>query len=82
MYINREVKLMSAIAKDIAKMVDILPESDQELAYEFMKKLILAWDPDYTKVTDEERKSIKEAEESGFVAEEDIDWNDLSAYRE
>lgn len=30
---------------------------------ERMKKLILAWDPDYTKVTDEE-KSIKEGDEA------------------
>ena len=35
---------MSAIAMDIARMVDMLPESDQQFAREFVKKLVLAWD--------------------------------------
>ena len=30
---------MSAIAMDIARMVDMLPESDQQFAREFVKKL-------------------------------------------
>ena len=40
---------MSAIAMDIARMVDMLPESDQQFAREFVKKLVLAWDPDLYK---------------------------------
>lgn len=38
---------------------------------------ILAWDPDFTKVTKEEAKEIKEAEESGFINESEIDWDNL-----
>ena len=37
-----------------------------------------AWDPDFTKVTPEEAQRIKTAEESGFVADCDIDWDHLS----
>ena len=66
---------MSSIAMDTAKLIDILPRTDQEFAYEFVKKLILAWDPDFTKGTPEEAKAIAAAEESGFVSEDEIDWD-------
>ena len=73
---------MSTLAMDIAKMVDMLPESDQAFAYEFVKKLVLAWDPDFTKVTPKEARQIQEAEESGFIPEKDIDWDNLGKYAE
>lgn len=41
---------MSTKTAEIAKMIDMLPDSDKELAYELIKKLVLAWDPDYTKL--------------------------------
>lgn len=47
---------------------------------ELEKDLLRAWDPDYTKVTPQEAQELLEAEASGFVDEEDIDWNDLSKY--
>ena len=37
-----------------------------------------AWDSDFTKVTPEEAQRIKAAEESGFIADRDIDWDHLS----
>lgn len=43
-------------------------------------ELLRAWDPDFTKVTPEEAARIDAAEKSGFVADGDIDWNNLSAY--
>ena len=42
-------------------------------------ELVKAWDPDFTKVTPEEAQRIRAAEESGFVADSDIDWDNLSA---
>ena len=71
---------MSSTAMNIARMVNMLPESDQLFAQEFIRKLVLAWDPDFTKATPEEMKSMEEAEKSGFISEEDIDWNDLGKY--
>jgi len=68
---------MSEIAIDTAKMIDILPEDDQKFAYEFVKKLVLAWDPDFTKVTPDEAKRISAAEESGFISEDEIDWDSM-----
>lgn len=46
----------------------------------YILKLVLAWDPDFTKVTPKEAKEIDEAEKSGFVAESEIDWDNLSQY--
>ena len=69
---------MSGIVAEAARMMDMLPESEQSFACEFIKKLVRAWDPDFTKVTPEEAARISRAEESGFVAEEDVDWEHLS----
>lgn len=71
---------MSEIAVDAARMLNMLPEEDQHFAYEFIKRLVKAWDPDFTKVTAEEAARICAAESSGFVVESEIDWNDLSNY--
>lgn len=71
---------MSETAMNAARMLNMLPEEDQNFAYEFIKKLVLAWDPDFTKVTPEEKSRIEAAEESGFVSDEDIDWEHLSQY--
>ena len=71
---------MAPMSQEIAKMVDMLPEHEQSLAYELVRRLVRAWDPDYTKVTPEERAHIQKAEESGFVSEQDIDWDHLEQY--
>ena len=70
---------MSNMAIDAARMMDMLPDEDKTFAYELIKKLVKAWDPDFTKVTPEEAQRIKAAEESGFVVDSDIDWDNLSA---
>nr|WP_303999216.1 hypothetical protein [Ruminococcus bromii] len=71
---------MSTKTAEIAKMIDMLPDSDKKLACELIKKLVLAWDSDYTKVTEQEYKDITEAENGDFVSEDDIDWDNLSRY--
>lgn len=53
---------MSTLVADTTLMLEELPVSEQKLAYEFIKRLVLAWDPDYTKVTPNEALSLKEAE--------------------
>lgn len=70
---------MSNMAMDAARMMDMLPDEDKNFAYEFIKKLVKAWDPDFTKVTPEEAARIEAAEKSGFIAESDIDWDNLGA---
>lgn len=69
---------MSNMALDAARLMDMLPDDDKSFAYEFIKKLVKAWDPDFTKVTPEEAEKIKAAENSGFIADSDVDWDNLS----
>ncbi len=68
---------MSTIVMQAAELMQALPQSEQQFAYEFIKKLVLAWDPDFTKVTDDEKNCISKAEKSGFVDDRDIDWNSI-----
>lgn len=45
----------------IAEMVDMLPKDKQNVVYEYIKKLILEWDPDFTKLTPNERVRLEKA---------------------
>ncbi|MCM1231379.1 MAG: hypothetical protein NC489_14755 [Ruminococcus flavefaciens] len=71
---------MSTQVQEIAKMLDMLPEQEQNLAVELLKRIVLAWDSDYTKLTPKEAKELAEAENSGYIDEEDIDWDNLEKY--
>ena len=75
-----EVIVMSTQVQKITEMLEMLPEQEQNLALEFMKRIVLAWDPDGTKLTPNEAAERVEAEKSGYIDEEDIDWNDLDKY--
>lgn len=68
---------MSGIVMEAARLMDVLPEADKIFAYEFIKKLVLAWDPDFTKVTEEEAAQIEAAKNSGFVDADEIDWESI-----
>ncbi len=69
---------MAPLAQQIADMVDMLPETDQALAFELVKKLVLAWDPDYTKLTPAEKaeleKAAAEMEAGDYVADSAEIW--------
>ena len=75
----KEVNMMSAATREMIDLMAILPESEQNFALEFVRKLVIAWDPDYTKVTPAERKALEEAEKSiaeeGTVSHDDINWD-------
>ena len=68
---------MPNIAMDASCLPDAFLGVDQTFVNECSKEQLLAWDPDFTKVTPEEAARIKAAEESGFVAEKEIDWDNL-----
>jgi len=55
-------------------MVEMLPEQEQNLAFELIKRLVLAWDPDFTKLTPAEAMELEEAqveyERGEFIWEE------------
>lgn len=70
---------MTSVTKQIIDMVDMLPENEQELACEVLKRLVLAWDPDYTKITPVEALQIaqakKEIENGEIINHTEIDWD-------
>lgn len=70
---------MAPIAQQIADMVDMLPEKDQALAFELVKKLVLAWDPDFTKVTPAEKAEIDKAtvemEAGEYLTDQAVNWD-------
>ena len=68
---------MSNMAMEAARLMDMLPESDQNFAYEFIKKLVRAWDPDFIKLTPEEARRVDEAEKGEFIDARDIDWSKI-----
>ena len=37
-------------------LLECLPKTEQNFAYEFIKKLVRAWDPDWTKLTPSEKE--------------------------
>ena len=48
--------------------------------YDFIKRMLFAWDSDYTKVTGQEREKIAHAESSSFIDEDEIDWDNIEEY--
>ena len=70
---------MSGTVREAVNLLEILPEQEQDFALEFIKKLVLAWDPDFTKVTPFERRELEEAEkdiqENGTVSHDAINWD-------
>ena len=73
---------MSPKTKQMIELYEMLPEQEQELAFETVKRFVLAWDPDFTKVTPVERKRIDAAEARGFISDDEIDWDNLDKYVE
>ena len=70
---------MSTTTKQAINLMELLPESEQNFALEFIKKLVIAWDPDVTKVTPAERAKLEEAQreiENGETISHDaINWD-------
>ena len=69
---------MTANEQEMIRLYNFLPDVDKDFALTFMKKLVLAWDPDFTKLTPMERADLEESRadfENGMtVRMEDIDW--------
>ena len=71
---------MSSDTQNIINMLEMLPDNERILAEELIKRIALAWDPDFTKVTEEERYRIEMAEASGYIPAEAIDWDNMGQY--
>ncbi|HHV96094.1 MAG TPA: hypothetical protein GXX37_06415 [Clostridiaceae bacterium] len=70
---------MSKISKQIIDMIDMLPEQEQRLVFEIIKRMVLAWDRDFTKLTPVEKERLmraqKEIERGETVDHSEIDWD-------
>jgi len=70
---------MSPVTRQIVEMIDMLPEQEQQLAFELIKRMVLAWDSDFTKLTPLERdtltKADKEISNGEIVDHSEIDWS-------
>ena len=70
---------MSPVTKQIVELVSMLPEQEQQLAYELIKRIVLAWDPDFSKLTSVEKESLekadKEIEDGNLLEHSEIDWS-------
>ena len=71
---------MSELAQRTARMLDMLPAQEQALAFEMLKRLVLAWDADLTKLTEAEALSLQQAEEElargETVSHDAINWDE------
>ena len=69
---------MTQVVQESTRMLEMLPESEQELASQLIKRLVFAWDPDFTKLTPEERKRLEAAEQridnGEYMKDSDIEW--------
>lgn len=70
---------MSEQTRELFQIVDTLPDTEKRLIDELIRRVIIAWDPDFTKLTPEEaavlRQSEQEIENGEVFSESDIDWN-------
>ena len=71
---------MSELAQKTAKMLDMLPAQEQALAFEMLKRIVLAWDADFTKLTEAEALSLQQAEDElargETVSHDAINWDE------
>ena len=70
---------MSPIARETIDMITLLPEQEQILINELVKRIFISIDPEYTKLTAEELENLKQAEkdieDGNIVSHNDINWD-------
>lgn len=67
---------MSVLTRQVVDLMEILPENEQAFALEFIKKLVLAWDPDFTKLTPAEEAEMQKAEaDPETIPHDAINWD-------
>lgn len=67
---------MSKTIEATINILEMLPEQEQNLAFELIKRIALAWDPDYTKLTPTELLRLEAAEKGEYINAKDINWNE------
>lgn len=69
---------MSNTMAETISLLGMLPEDDISFVNTMVKKLIKAWDPDFTKLTPSEAEELDsilaEMDAGEYVTDNDIDW--------
>jgi len=72
---------MSTQTRQIVDMLDMLPEEERNFACEMLRKIVLAWDPDFTKLTPDEARRLEvgrqQIADGMFYQSDEIDWENL-----
>lgn len=70
--------MLKASTLQTAELLDILPDEDIAIVNALVKKLVIAWDSDFTKVAPRERelleKTDSEMKNGDFISEKDF-WS-------
>lgn len=70
--------MLKANTLQTAELLNILPDEDISIVNALIKRLIVAWDPDFTKVTADEKAILDQTDaemKSGdYISEEDF-WS-------
>lgn len=70
--------MLKASTLQTAELLDILPDEDIAIVNALVKKLVIAWDPDFTKLTLRERELLEktdfEMKNGDFISERDF-WS-------
>lgn len=67
---------MTKMIEQTVSMLEMLPSQEQNFACECVKRLVLACDPDYTKLTPSEREKLEKAETGEYINAKDINWDE------
>ena len=69
---------MSTLTAQTVDLIQMLPDEELKTVNSLLKMLVRSWDPDFTKVTMEEKErleSIEKSMENGEIYSEDEVWN-------
>jgi hypothetical protein len=59
----------------------MLPQKEQDFACEMLRKIVLAWDPDFTRLTPEETRRLKTGRQQlaagNYLRDHEVDWDNL-----
>lgn len=70
--------MLKAKTLETAELLDNLPDEDISMVNTLTKKLVIAWDPDFTKLTAKEKELLEKTDEEmkngEYISEEDF-WS-------
>jgi hypothetical protein len=75
---------MNEATTQIVNMFEMLPKEEQQFAYEMLKRIVLAWDPDFSKMTFSENENyelgLKQVISGECLFDDEIDWEHIEKY--